>query len=410
MVMSNIKTFASLKNSSFCFFMGGMLCQMAGMNMQMMTRQLLVYRLTGSATILGTLSLAMALPMLFFGLFGGVIADRFQKRYVLQVGMFASAVIALGIGLILSLGYLNPENAGSWWILLVAAFIQGTVMGLMMPANQSIIPEIIGEELLMNALALNNLGMSLFRIIGPAIAGFLIDRIGFEAVYYTMAGLNLVAMVFVSLIKPAGSTTLSSNGNALADIKDGFRYLSNQRAILFVLVFSLLFILFTMPYMNLMPIFTDDILKVGATGMGVLLAIDGAGAGIAALFLASLPNKKRGIMFLLTGIVMGLTLAGFAFSRSWYLSMILVVFIGIAQTGNMTLSSTITQYYVEPQYRGRIMSILMMSFGLTGLGTFFTAVLADNIGVQLAVGGLALALFVITLLAVAFLPKVRRLD
>ncbi len=407
--MRNIRTFDSLKNRNFCLFMGGMLCQMAGMNMQMMTSQLLVYRLTGSATALGTISLAMALPMLFLGLFGGVVADRFQKKYVLQVGLFFSAILSLCIGLTIFLGYLSPDRAGSWWILIASAAFQGTIMGLMMPAHQSIIPEIVGEERLMNALALNNLGMSLFRIIGPAIAGFLIDIIGFQAVYYTMTGTNLLAMVFISFIPPVGKMTLRG-GNALADIKDGIKYLQTKKTIFFVLIFSLFLILFTMPYVNLMPIFTEDILKVGATGMGVLLAIDGAGAGVAALFLASLPNKKRGVMFLISGAIMGLALMGFAFSESWYLSIILVVFIGIAQTGNMTLSSTITQYYVEPQYRGRVMSILMMSFGITSLGTFFTAVMAEHIGVQWAVGGLAIILFVISVLTLAFFPRLRKLD
>jgi MFS family permease len=407
--MPKIKTFESLKNPGFCLYMGGMLCQMAGMNMQMMTRQLLAYRMTGSATILGTMSLAMALPMLFFGLFGGVIADRFQKKYVLLFGLALSACLALCIGAAISMGFLNEDNPDSWWLLLVAAFSQGMVMGLMMPAHQSIIPEIVGEERLMNALSLNNLGMSVFRIIGPAMAGFLIDRVGFEAVYYTMAATNLLAIVFISFIPATGKLTLRG-GNAIVDIKNGFKYLSRNSTVFIVLLFSLLFILFSMPYINLMPVFTEDILMVGATGMGMLLAVDGAGAGVAALVLASLPNKKRGAMFLLSGMLMGISLAIFAFSKSWYLSLILVIFIGVGQTGNMTLSSTITQYYVEPQYRGRVMSILMMSFGITSLGTFFTAILADNIGIQWAVGGLAVILFLVMTATLIWLPRLRKLD
>ena len=152
----------------------------------------------------------------------------------------------------------------------------GTIMGLMMPAHQSIIPEIVGEERLMNALALNNLGMGLFRIVAPAIAGFMIKYLGFEAVYYTMTGTNLLAILFINFIPPVGKTTLRG-GNALADIKDGIMYLKSQTTIFIVLVFSLLFILFTSPYMHLMPIFTEDILKVDADGLGMLLAIEGVG-------------------------------------------------------------------------------------------------------------------------------------
>jgi MFS family permease len=407
--MQKIRTFESLKNRHFCLYMGGTLCQMAGMNMQMMAGQLLIYRLTDSATVLGAISLVMSVPMLFCSLFGGVIADRVPKKYILMIGMFLLAILAIGIGVILSLGYLGPDKPNSWWILMASAFIQGIIMGLTTPAQQSIIPEIVGEERLMNALSLNNLGTSLFRILGPALAGIIIDRMGFQAVYYIMTVTNLGAIIFIAFVPSAGRMA-TAGSNALADIKDGINYIKKQKTILIILVYSLLFILFTMPFVNLMPIFADDVLGVGATGMGILLAIDGAGAGIAALILASLPNKKRGAMFLISGIFMGLVLTGFAFSGNWYLSMGLVLFTGIAQTGNATLSNTIIQYYVDPRYRGRVMSILMMSFGLISLGTFFTAVLADHIGVQWAVGGLAIVLTVVATAALFLLRQVRKLD
>ena len=126
--------------------------------------------------------------------------------------------------------------------------------------------------------------------------------------------------------------------------------------------------------------------------------------------LASLPNKKRGLMLLASCVLLGLALAGFAFSGHWYLSLGLMVFVGLGQTGRMTLSNTLVQYYVEDEYRGRVMSIYMMEFGLTSFGTFAAGAMAESIGPQWAIGGFAMALVVFSLLAITFLPSIRRLD
>ena len=177
------QTFSSLKNPIYRLYYGAMLGQMAAMNMQMVARGFLVYQLTGSTAILGGMSLAATIPMLFLSLFGGVIAERVQKKFVMLVGQASSAVVALGVALALTLGYLSTEHTGSWWILVVAGVLQGTIMGLMMPSRQAIIPEIVGEEGLMNAVSLNVLGMNTLRIIAPAATGFIIGAFNFEAVY-----------------------------------------------------------------------------------------------------------------------------------------------------------------------------------------------------------------------------------
>ena len=169
--LRNLRTFSSLKNPAYRFYFLGMLGQWGSMNMQMVTRSLLIYRLTGSAAILGLMSLANAIPMLFLSLFGGIIADRVQKKHVIQVGQASSAVVALSVAVALTTGYLSPQHPGSWWVLIVNSVLQGTIMGLMMPSRQAIIPEIVGEEQVMNAVALNSLGMSTLRLLAPAAAG-----------------------------------------------------------------------------------------------------------------------------------------------------------------------------------------------------------------------------------------------
>ena len=138
--LRSMKTFDSLKVPAYRFFFLGMVGQWGAMNMQMVIRSLLIYRLTGSAAILGLMSLANALPMLLLSLFGGVIADRVQKKHAIQVGQAASAVLALSVAVPLTTGYLSPQHPGSWWILMVNSVPQGTIMAFVIPSRQAIIP------------------------------------------------------------------------------------------------------------------------------------------------------------------------------------------------------------------------------------------------------------------------------
>jgi len=409
MSLRNLRTFSSFKNPVYLLYYGGMLGQMVGMNMQMLARSLLIYRLTDSAFILGAMSLAFAVPMVGLSLFGGVIADRVQKKYVLLVGQAASAAVSIGVGITLTLGYLSAENTGSWWILVASSVFQGIIMALMMPSRQAILPEIVGEEQLMNAVSLSTMGMNALRLFAPGIAGFLIDAVGFEAVYYTTGGMYILSIVFIIFL-PLTSTIAIRGSDTFTNIKEGFKYLRGETSILLILVIMLVSTVLAMPFQQLMPIFTEDILDVGASGLGILMSVSGAGAILVSLVLASLPNKRRGLMMLVAGIILGLALIGFSFSSSWSLSLALIVIVGMGQNGQMALSNTLIQYYVTPEYRGRVMSILMMQFGLMSLSTFLAGALAEVFGIQWAVGSFAIGLAVMSVMALLFLRRVRDMD
>jgi len=406
--LRNLRTFSSLKNPVYRLYYGALLSQMAAMNMQMIARSLLIYRITGSAAILGSMAVANAVPMLFLSLFGGVIADRVQKKYVVLIGHLSSAAVSLGIAIALTMGYLSVEHSGSWWVLIAASAFQGAIMGLIMPSREAIIREIVNAEQLLNAVSLNTMGMNAMRLFSPALTGILIDALGFQAVYYTMTGLYLIAVVFMIFL-PRTSRT-STGGSTIDGIKEGFRYIRHQTTILFVLGFLLLGIVLSMPYTLLMPIFCDDILKVGATGMGILMSVSGIGAVVGSLTLASLPNKKRGLMMLGSSLLLSFALVGFSFSNSWNISLALIVFVGLGQAGQMTLAGTLIQYYVDPEYLGRVMSILMMQFGLISFGTFAAGLLAEAVGVQWAVGGFAMGLTFLSILALTFISHIRNLE
>ncbi len=404
-----IRTFSSLQNPVYRLYFLGMLGQFASMNMQQVTSSLLIYRLTGSSALLGTMSLANACPMLLLSLFGGALADRMQKKRVLMLGLFCSAVVALGIGLALMLEILSKDKQGSWWILMVSSFLQGTIMGLMMPARQSIIPEIVSREGALNAVALNTLGMNVLRFLAPGVAGFLIDAFDFKSIYFAMCGLNLYAALFI-LFVPHTSHISNRGNNIISDIKEGFKYVLKEKTILFILGLALVAVVLSMPYQQLLPIFVDDILKVGATGMGLLLSVSGAGAMVGSLVLATLPNRKRGLLLLTSSLVSGIALVCFSFLTVWTLSLFFMVFLGVGQTMRNTLSSALLQTYVEGPYMGRVMSILMMEWGIVSLVTFFAGIMAEFMPVQWVVSSLAFLLLFLTLLAMIFVPSFRKVD
>jgi MFS family permease len=195
-----LRTFESFKTPAYRVFFASLLGQWAAMSMQMMSRSLLVYRLTGSGTIIGVLALAQAVPQLLIGFLGGAIADRVQKKYLLIISQMLTGVISLLVAIALSVGYLSEENPGSWWVLVFTAIGQGTMMGLMTPARMAIIPEIVGEERVMNAVSLTMMGQTVFRLIGPALAGFLIEAYDFAAVYFFMTIMFLISTIIASFL------------------------------------------------------------------------------------------------------------------------------------------------------------------------------------------------------------------
>jgi MFS family permease len=381
----------------------------SSMNMQMLARNLLVYRINPSGAILGVLALANAIPMIIFTLPGGVLADRFQKKHIIQVCQIISILVSIATTVILMVGYLSPEHPESWWVLVVSGALQGAVMGFMMPARSAIISEIVPPEHLMNAISLNNLGMNVFRVLSPALAGFLVDVFDFWVVYAIMTVMIIMSWVFILFVPPT-SHRVTESRNSLQDVIEGWRYIRGEKTILVVLIFTACAMILGAPYSQLLPMFTEDILKVSATSMGVLIAVSGLGAIVGSLILASLTNRKRGMVLFGSVLLMGVALIGFAFSSWWYLSLFLIIFIGMGSTVQMALGNSLIQYYTDASYRGRVMSFFMMGFGFSSLGAFFAGLLSEGVGAPISVGSLAILLVVITLIMMVTSKRVRKLD
>jgi MFS family permease len=406
----NIKALESLKIAAFRMFFISRLCESAAVNIRQISMGLLIYRLTESPLILGSLVLARAIPLMVVALFAGAIADRSQKKYIIQIAGAVDVLIVMAVFFCLTSGYLTQENAGSWWVLIAVSFIDGLTTTFRGPAADAIIVEVVGENLITNAVALTQVGQNTLRLAAPVIAGAIIDSLGFEIVFEVMAGVYILVVLFMVFV-PAASKPVPGNRPIMHDIKEVWRYITKEKHILLVLIVVLAITLFSMPYRQLMPIFTEDILRVGATELGILQGVSAGGAIIGGLIIASMPsNRNRGALVLLSGLILGSALVVFSFSSSWSLSLAMMVVVGLGQAGRMTLPVALLQYYTRSEYRARVMSFYGVEFGLSSLGTFFAAAMAEGIGVEWSVGGLAIILVIGVVLAFFLIPLLRKLQ
>ena len=419
-------TFAALKLPAYRIFFGALLMQMTAMNMQMVARSWFMYELTGSAVMLGAVGLGSALPILTVSLFGGVLADRIRKRSILVAGQFASALVALGIAVSISVG------AIAWIHLFVAALLQGLVLSLMMPARQALIYELVGDNTLMNAIALNAAAMNFIRLTAPAFAGFFIAFWSIEGVYYIMAVFYAIGFMFTVRL-PRTGTVRRRESTTIQELTEGLRYIRHNADVLAILVLTLLTTILSMPYLFLLPIFTRDIFLVdvsifgrlaswpligslllalgeSSARQGLLISVSGLGALAGSLVVASMSSRKRGLIFLLSLLLTAASLVAFSATGSYLLAMIFFITMGLGQAGRLALSNTLLLSNTDDTHQGRVMSVYMMNWGITLVGVFLVSILADRVGVQLAVGGSAGLLAVITLYCLFMTSRIRSLD
>ncbi|MDP6127712.1 MAG: MFS transporter [Dehalococcoidales bacterium] len=217
------------------------------------------------------------------------------------------------------------------------------------------------------------------------------------------------AIVFITFLPTTGKLPPSS-ASALTEVVEGFKYLRREPDILLVLIFNLFAVVLAMPYQQLLPVFVEDILKVGAGDMGILVSFSGIGAIAGSLVSASLPNRKRGLMLLVSSMFLGLVLVSFSFSKVWGLSLAVMVLIGMGQAGRITLSNTLAQYYSSDQFRGRIMGIFDMQMSFPSFTVLGAALLTGIIGMEWAVSSFTLLLVAVSLSLIIFVPRLHRLD
>ena len=399
------QTFSSLQNRDFLLLWLGMVAMMGGMQMQMLARGYLVYQITeGSASRLGVVAAGTALPMLGFGLFGGALADRVDRRRLIQIAQAIAGLLGLAVGI--AIATKNIE----WYYLFAASMVQGTTFAFLVPARQAIIPQLVGKSQLTNALALNAAGMSAVTLLAPALAGGLYAWKGPAIVYFLFAGLGLVSVILTSLIRRPDVRAPARKSPMFGDILAGLRYVRNSRIVMLLLFMGLATSMLATPFRFLMPVFVVDVYHRGPESMGLLVAIMGGGALVGSLAIAALGNRKRGTLILAGSFASGIALVLLATLPLYYAAAAIMLPLGLADAAQRTASQSLIMEVTEDQYRGRVMSVYMMNFGLMHLAVLPAGLLIDVLNGQAVIGMLAGALLLVTIVLTVTQPRLRSID
>jgi MFS family permease len=378
-------TFASLASPNYRLLFQGSYATQIGMWMQQVAFGWLVLDLTNSPFYLGLAGFFRALPMLVISPFGGVLADRLERRKLLVVSQAAMMAFSAVLAFMVAAHIAKP------WHLLVASFLMGTSMSMNMPARQALVSQLVTKEQLPSAIALNSMSMNSSRIIGPSLAGLLIGAIGIAGCLFLQAVGYVWSIFNVLAIQVPGQDQKARKASIMQNLLEGFRYCYEEKTVFAMLSLAALTTIFGMPYMQLLPAFARDVLGIGASGLGVMMTAVGVGALIGSVAIASVGSaKSRGTILLAAAGAFGLSLCLFALTRTPALALLLLAFAGLANAVLMALNQTIIQQVVPDHLRGRVMSVYMVTFGLMPLGTLPAGIIAQARGVPAAIflGGL----------------------
>jgi MFS family permease len=371
--------FQSLRHRNFRLYWTGQLVSLVGTWMQSVAQGWLMHRLTHSAFMLGLLGFCQFLPVMLLSLWAGVVADHMDKRRLLYITQAAALVQAALLAFVTTLGSVQA------WMVLAFALLYGVVNAFDLPVRQSFLIELVGREDLSNAIALNSAAFNIARVIGPAVAGVLVARIGeagcfwVNAVSYVAVLASLARMVLPPYVRPASG----AGGSTLAE---GVRYAWDVRAIRNLLVLLALTAGIGFQYLILLPVYARDILHADAQAYGLLVAAFGVGALLAAVRLTQQLDRWGLRTNLLVGLATsGVGLLAFAWSRWLPLSMAAGLLAGFGLIVYVASTNTLLQLTTLDRYRGRVMSLYTLMFiGTAPIGSLLAGTIAQRMGAPVA--------------------------
>jgi MFS family permease len=373
-----ISTFNAFKSRNYRLYFVGQSISLIGTWMQKTAVSWVVYSLTHSKFMLGLSLFASLFPSFAFSFIGGVTADRYDRYRVLLVTQVASMIQAVLITALVAWGHYNV------WGILALSFVLGLINAFDVPARQSLVNEMIEDKRdLGNALALNSSMVNLSRLIGPALAGLILERFG-DVFCFGLNAVSFIAVITsVLMMKLPTPKAFPHTKNIVQEIREGWDYLTHAKAIRFVITMLAFVSLLILPFSTLIPVYAKDIFKGSAKTFGVIDSMIGLGAFGGALFLASLKpgsnlRKILGINTLLFGV--GLIL--FSHMNNYPLALLFATLAGFGMMSQITISNTLIQTTVDPKMRGRIISFYAMAFfGMQPLGGLLVGAVSQRIGV-----------------------------
>jgi len=391
----------ALRHRNFQLFFSGQLISLIGTWMQTVAQSWLVYKMTGSGLRLGEVGFASQIPVFLFAPLGGIVADRTNRKHVVIGTQVASMLLAF------VLAALTLSHRVQVWHVFVLAALLGVVNAFDIPGRQSFLVDMVGKEDLMNAIALNSSMFNGARVVGPAVAGVLVARLGEGWCFFVNAVSYIAVIAGLLLMKVHAPARVSAQTSPWEHMIEGFRFVNRTAPIRALMILLGLVSVTGMPYAVLMPIFADKILHhggqefasligshdLGAVRLGILMGAAGVGALLGALTLA----LRQGVKGLGTWVTVccagfGVSLMLFSFSSSFWLSVLLLMPVGYFVMLQMASSNTLIQVMVPDALRGRTMALYSMMFmGMGPIGALLGGALSDRLGAPLtvAIGGFA---------------------
>jgi MFS family permease len=399
------QVFRALRNPNFRLFWSGNFTSNIGTWMQNVAQGWLVLVLTNSAFWLGVVGFAGSIPFLIFTLFGGVIADRVNKRRLLLVTQTVMMVLAF---LLAGLAWFKVITV---WEVALISFLNGVAMSMNAPSYQALVPRLVKREDLTNAIALNSAQFNMSRILGPTLGGYAMALVGVAGNFF-LNGLSFLAVLWALTRIEYPEDLRARHESMLDSLRGGFRYMRSERQMMILLWMTAAASLLGFPFLTFIPYFAKVQLHAGESGLGWLLACSGFGAVLGAMTVATMGViRHRGRVVTLAGVVFFSAIIGFSYSQHFAFSEVLAFFEGFSGITMISCFNVTIQHLSSDEMRGRVMSIYATSFlGLPPLGSLLAGELSRHIATGHALAMMAATSALLFIGIFSFSPALRELD
>ena len=390
--------FTSLRIPNFRLLLTGHILNQAGGWIQQMTVNWLVYSLTGSGAILGTISVIRATTSLGMIPISGVLIDRVNHRKIMLISNFWSFSITLGIGLILIFSHASISYMP---YLLIFVFLGGLTFTIDQTLRQVVIFDLVPRAITPNALALLITGGALMRSLGPAMGGLLIVWFGAGGNFLVQAGLYVLIAVTIILLKFPIQKSVVVRGSPIQNIREGLAYIFKTRVTRVFILMGFILPLFTVPIVTILPpIYAVKVFHGGADVLGILLASIGVGGAVGGVVTASLSRvERRGLVQLFSLFLLSLSLIALAFSTELWVALLFLALSGFFEAIFLTTNQTLLQLSIPDELRGRVTSVSYLTAGLTPIGGLVAGFGSDLLGgpkmITIILAGIAASIAII---------------
>ncbi len=400
----SIPTFKAFNNFNYCLIWVSTTLMICSHQMVALAQSYWIYDNTGSATILGVVGIAAAIPLLFIAPIGGAVADRFNQKKLMIMCQTLQMSFAWAVVILLVMDLMV------WQHLLVIGLGYGIIWATNGPARQALLPKILDKSVLPNGIALITAGMSIAGLIAPAIAGVLYAKFSPEFVFFVSSMLSAISLVIALFIRMPKSKAEVKVTKITSDAIDGLKYLWSDTPTRMILIIGMVFFFMESPVHSLLSVLVVDVYKLESEGLGLLAAMLGVGGLVGNVFIASMPPKKRGLIFIFLAFLSGCALMGVSLIPVYMAGVIILTFQGFAGGGQYPMMQILMLKNMDPKYYGRIMSIIMMFFGFMPLAVLPAGIASDILGIRTIIIILGVGLLVTSSLTLFTQKWLRDMD